>query len=130
MDRIAQRYGEYEIAVTTSPRTSGEIEALVSSYGFDYEVIHSRDRINPIPDMLEQCERVFVTADSTSMISEAVSHGRCHVVVLPTGAAGENKLARMTESLRREGYLTLFGEEASGAPRKIDFALYARKVQA
>jgi len=128
LESIIKAYEGYEIAITTSPRTSDEIEALVESYGFDYEVIFSQNPINPIPDFLEQCESVFITGDSTSMISEAVSYGRSNVVVLPLECKEANKFTRFVERLEHEGYLHIFDGTIQKRNRKIDFKAYLKEV--
>ncbi|MBN2721944.1 MAG: mitochondrial fission ELM1 family protein, partial [Campylobacterales bacterium] len=91
LDFIVAHFKNYEIAVTSSPRTPEDIEKLIESYGFDYEVIYSKNPINPIPDFLKSCETVFITSDSTSMISEAVSYGKANIVVLPLVSKNSNK---------------------------------------
>lgn len=129
LDAIVKVFDDYEIAITTSPRTSDEIEQLVGSYGFDYEVIFSKNPINPIPDFLEQCESVFITGDSTSMISEAVAYGRTNVVVLPLESKEENKFTRFIETLEKEGYLHIFDGTIKNRNRKIDFRKYVKDVK-
>lgn len=124
LEIVLKAYEGFEIAVTTSPRTSDEVEALIESYGFDYTVIFSQNPINPIPDFLEQCESVFITGDSTSMISEAVSYGTSNVVVLPLESREENKFTRFIETLAQEGYLHIFDGTLQKRNRKIDFKSY------
>ena len=128
LDTIVDTYKEYEVAITTSPRTSKEIEDLIASYAFDYEVIFSKNPINPIPDFLEQCETVFITVDSTSMISEAVSYGNSNVVVLPLESQGENKFTRFIDRLGKEGYLYIFDGNIKHHNKKIDFKTYLEEV--
>lgn len=128
LDLIKEYYEGYEIAVTTSPRTSENVEQLVQSYHFAYEVIFSKNRINPIPDFLEQCETVFITGDSTSMISEAVSYGRSNVIVLPLESQKTNKFERFIKGLEKEGYLHIFDGTVKNRNRKIDFRTYLKKV--
>ena len=128
LDFIKQYYEAYEVAITTSPRTSEEIESLIASYGFDYEVIFSRNPINPIPDLLDQCEIVCITGDSTSMISEAISYGRSNVVVLPLESKEENKFTRFIETLEKEGYLHIFNGNIKNKNKKIDFKTYLKEV--
>lgn len=128
LDFIVEEYKDYEIAITTSPRTSDEVEQLVISYGFDYEVLFSKNPINPIPDFLEQCETVFITGDSTSMISEAVSYGQANVVILPLQSQGDNKFIRFIISLEEEGYLHVFDATIQNKNKKIDFSSYIQKV--
>ena len=127
LDLIVRHYQGYEIAVTTSPRTPKEIERLVKSYRFDYAVIFSENPVNPIADFLEQCSDVFITADSTSMISEAVSWGNANVEVLPLESQGENKFTRFAASLEKEGYLHRFDGTFKQCNRKIDFLQYIPK---
>ncbi len=128
LDFIKQYYEGYEIAITTSPRTSKEIELLVASYGFDYEVIFSKNPINPIPDFLELCDTVFITADSTSMISEAISYGKSNVVILPLESQKENKFTRFINFLEKEGYLHIFNGTIKNRNKKIDFREYLKEL--
>ena len=128
LDTIVEEYKDYEIAITTSPRTSDEVEQLVASYGFDYEVLFSKNPINPIPDFLTQCETVFITGDSTSMISEAVSYGEANIVVLPLQSQDDNKFTRLISSMAKEGYLHIFDSTIDKKNKKIDFSSYIQKV--
>jgi len=128
LDFIKAYYKGYALAITTSPRTSSEVERLVASYDFEYEVIFSKKPINPIPDFLEQCETVFITADSTSMISEAISYGNANVVVLPLEYTQENKFTRFTDALAKEGYLHIFDGTIENKNKKIIFLDYVKKV--
>ena len=127
LDAIVKQYKGYEIAVTTSPRTSKEIETLIASYHFGYEVIFSKHPINPIPDFLDQCETVCITGDSTSMISEAISYGKANVVVLPLQSSKKNKFERFVKSLEKEGYLHIFDGQIEHKNRKINFLDYIPK---
>ena len=126
LDFIKQYYEGYEVAITTSPRTSEDIERLIESYDFDYEVIYSKNPINPIPDFLELCETVFITGDSTSMISEAVSYGKSNVVVLPLESQEENKFTRFIDALKKEEYLHIFNGTIKNRNKKIDFKTYLK----
>jgi len=128
LDFIKQYYKDYEVAITTSPRTSKEVEVLVHGYKFDYEVIYSENPINPIPDFLDQCETVFITGDSTSMISEAVAYGESNVIVLPLKSQNNNKFTRFISSLAKEGYLHIFDGTIQQRNKKIDFSSFVQKV--
>ena len=128
-DFIKAYYKDYDIAMTTSPRTSGEIEKLVASYHFEYEVIFSKNPTNPIPDFLEQCETVFITGDSTSMISEAISYGKSNVVVLPLESKGNSKFIRFIKGLEKEGYLHLFEGSIKNKNKKINFLDYTKRLE-
>lgn len=130
LDFIFEEFRDYEIAVTTSPRTPKEIETLIESYPFAYCVIFSQNRINPIADFLHHCEVVFITMDSTSMISEAISYGTSCVEILPLSEAKENKFLTMTQNLEKEGYVHLFDGKTVHNNKKINFETYAQKALA
>jgi len=129
LDFIVSHYKDHKIAITTSPRTSIEIEELCKGYKFDYEVIYSENPINPIPDFLENCETIFITSDSTSMISEAISYGKSNVVVLPLESTKTNKFQSFIASLEKDSYLHIFNGMIIHKNRKIDFASYAKKAK-
>lgn len=128
LDFIFTHFIGYEIAVTTSPRTPKEVETLLKSYAFDYSVIFSENKINPIADFLKHCEVVFITIDSTSMISEAISYGTSSIEVLPLNDAQNNKFHTMSKTLEKEGYLHIFDGEVAHHAKKIDFKAYAHKA--
>jgi len=128
LDFIFEIFHDYEIAVTTSPRTPKEIETLIESYPFAYSVIFSQNKINPISDFLHHCEIVFITMDSTSMISEAISYGASYVEILPLNNAKENKFSTMAHNLEKEGYLHIFDGKIAHKNKKIDFEMYAKKA--
>lgn len=126
LDTIVNTYTDHEIAITTSPRTSKEIEEMIESYAFDYEVIFSKNPINPIPDFLALCETVFITGDSTSMISEAISYGQSNVVILPLESQKSNKFTRFVAALEKEGYLHVFDGTIKNRNKKVDFKTYLK----
>ena len=128
LQQIFDAFQGYRFAVTTSPRTPKEVETMLERFAFDYKIIYSLDPVNPIPDFLEQCERVFITQDSTSMISEAVSFGRACIEVLPLEGEGENKFTRLISELEEGGYLHVFDGTFGRAQRKIDFRHYIEKM--
>lgn len=129
LDYIVKNYAnKYTIAITSSPRTCVNIEALIKSYGFDYEVIFSQNPVNPIPDFLKQCEIVFITMDSTSMVSEAISYGEAHIVILPLKIKKENKYTRFINTLKEEGYLHLFDGSIEKKNKKIFFSQYIKSL--
>jgi len=126
LDFIKEKFKDFEIAVTTSPRTPKDIEDFVRSYHFDYEVIYSLNPVNPIPDFLSQCDTVLITSDSTSMISESVSFGKANIVVLPLVSKKENKFDKFISKLETDGYLHIFGGKIINKNKKIDFTQYLK----
>ncbi len=106
--------------VTTSRRTSPEADAVVDEFPFDYKLIFSRERFNPIPAFVTKCETLFVTAESTGMLSEAVAIGTSSVEVLDNLTVKTGKFARFVESLCTEGYAHRFDGTLGHARRKVD----------
>jgi hypothetical protein len=126
LDFIKKQFRDYEIAVTTSPRTPKEIEELIKTYHFDYEIIYSQNPINPIPDFLAHCDTVFITSDSTSMISESISFGEANIFILPLVSKKENKFGKFISKLETDGYLHIFDGKIINKNQKIDFTQYLK----
>ncbi len=129
LDFIRERFKDFDIAITTSPRTPKEIEDFVKSYKFDYEVIYSLNPINPIPDFLEKCKTVFITSDSTSMISESISFGEANIVILPLVSKKENKFDSFISKLETDGYLHIFNGIIINKNKKIDFKEFIARLE-
>lgn len=100
--------------VTTSRRTPPDVEAVIDSFPFDYKLIYSRDHFNPIPAFVMLADRLYVTAESTGMISEACSFGQAEVCVLDNLHPGKHKFRRFIDALRKDGYI--------GSRRKVDLS--------
>lgn len=105
--------------VTTSRRTPPEVEAVVDSFPFNYKLIYSRDHFNPIPAFVSLASRLYVTAESTGMLSEACSFGKSQVFALDNLNGGRHKFRRFLEALATAGYL---GESARKADLSAQFA--------
>ena len=108
--------------VTTSRRTSPQAEAVLAEFPFDYTLRFSQDRFNPIPAFVTQCERLFVTADSTGMLSEAVAIGHANVEVLDNLTVATGKFARFVDNLCAEDYAHRFAGALGNARRKVNLA--------
>ncbi len=108
--------------VTTSRRTSPEADAVIDSFPFDYKLIFSRERFNPIPAFVTQCERLFVTAESTGMLSEAVAIGTSAVEVLDNLNVRTNKFARFVDQLCTKGYAHRFDGTLGLNAQKVDLS--------
>ena len=104
----------HEIWVTTSRRTPPEVEAVVDSFPFDYKLLYSMDHFNPIPAFVQLASTLYVTAESTGMISESCTFGTAEVRVLDNLKPGPHKFRRFVEDLASGGYV-------NGA-RKVDLS--------
>ena len=104
----------HEIWVTTSRRTPPEVEAVVDSFPFDYKLLYSKDHFNPIPAFVQLASTLYVTAESTGMISESCTFGTAEVRVLDNLKPGPHKFRRFVVDLMRGGYV-------NGA-RKVDLS--------
>ncbi len=91
--------------VTTSRRTPAEVEALVDSYPWDYKLVYSRDKFNPIPAFVKLASRLYVTAESTGMLSEACTCGAARVHALDNLKPGGHKFRRFLDGLRAGGHV-------------------------
>ncbi len=116
--------------VTTSRRTCKAAEDVVEQFDFDYKLIYSKEQYNPIPAFLTLCDRLFVTSDSSSMISECVCTGQAKVEVLKNMTQKKSKFDIFLEGLQEQGCVHLFDGRLGQADRKIDVAQMVRKALA
>ena len=105
LDGIYKTYPNHLKYITTSRRTPKEIDKLLGNYKFDYDVIYSQNPdINPIPDFIEVCDELFITIDSTSMLSEAKANSNANIHIISLLSKKENtkfhRLAQTVESLK------------------------------
>jgi hypothetical protein len=123
LDAVFACFPGFRIVVTTSRRTPADIEEEIDRHPFEEKIIYSRNPVNPIPDFLASCEYVFLTADSTSMISEAVTFGRAKIEVIPLPTRKDpGKYHRMIGKLVELGCVHRFDGRPGTADRKIDLA--------
>ncbi len=130
LDRLFAATEGRERWVTTSRRTPPAVEALIDTYPFDYKLIFSRDTFNPIPAFVTLCERLFVTADSTGMISEAVTRGTAAVEVLMNLKGTSSKFARFIQNLEQVQAVHVFDGTLGSAASKIDLAPVFERARA
>ena len=105
LDEIFSANKGAQLCVTTSRRTPADVESLVDSYPWSYKLIYSKDHFNPIPAFVQLAKRLYVTAESTGMLSEACTFGKAEVVALDNLKPGPHKFRRFVENLRRDGYV-------------------------
>ena len=103
LEEIFSQHPNAEKWVTTSRRTPPEVEAVVDSFPFDYKLIYSRDHFNPIPAFVSLAAHLYVTAESTGMLSEACSFGTAEVHVLDNLKPGPHKFRRFAEACAVRG---------------------------
>ena len=115
LDEIFEANRGAQLCVTTSRRTPPDVEATVDSYPWNYKLVYSKDHFNPIPAFVTLAKRLYVTAESTGMLSEACTFGSADVVVLDNLNPGPHKFRRFVEDLQAEGYVD--------GSRKIDLAV-------
>ena len=105
LDEVFAANAGARLWVTTSRRTPKDVEAVVDSYPWDYRLVYSRDSFNPIPAFVQLAKRLYVTAESTGMLSEACTFGTAEVVALDNLNPGPHKFRRFVENLRCAGYV-------------------------
>ena len=129
LDEMFRRTKNCEHWVTTSRRTSTEVEALIDSMPFDYRLINSRDSYNPVPAFIQLCDRLFVTSDSASMISECASFGSAKVEVLMNRQLkSPNKFEELIQGLEKLNAVHLFDGNLGNADQKIDLKPILREA--
>ncbi len=104
LDEIFQKYPTYLKYITTSRRTSFEIETLINEYNFDYKLIYSKEpNINPIGDFIHICDEFFITIDSTSMLSEVRANSDAKINIIELESKKQNtkfhKLANIVKKI-------------------------------
>lgn len=107
LDEIFGKYPDYLKYITTSRRTSFEVESLINEYSFDYKLIYSKDpSINPIGDFIEICDEFFITIDSTSMLSEVRANSNAKINIINLESNKKNtkyyKLADIVASINKK----------------------------
>ena len=122
LDEIFAANRGAQMCVTTSRRTPADVEAGVDSYPWDYKLIYSKDHFNPIPAFVKLAKRLYVTAESTGMLSEACTFGSAEVVALDNLNPGPHKFRRFVENLRAGGYVD--------GCRKIDLSAQFARARA
>lgn len=121
LQQVFQLFPGGDFLVTTSRRTPPEVERLVERLPFRYRLVYSKTQLNPVPDFLAIAEYVFITEDSTSMISEAVCYGQAHVEILELEKTSpRNKVATMLNALVEQGCLHRFDGTLGTSKTKID----------
>ncbi|MFA9374973.1 MAG: ELM1/GtrOC1 family putative glycosyltransferase [Poseidonibacter sp.] len=105
LNHIFKSYDGYLKFVTTSRRTPKKIEELLNEYKFDYKLIYSKQSdINPIPDFIKLCEELYITIDSTSMLSEARANSDALISIIELRSKKENtkfhKLAKTVNKIK------------------------------
>jgi len=119
--QIYTLFPDADFVATTSRRTPPDVESLVEQEPFRCKVIASKENMNPIPDFLAISDYVFVTEDSTSMISEAVSFGQSCVEVLPLEKIGvSGKIERLVNFLAKDKCLHFFDGRIGSCSKKVN----------
>ena len=114
LDAVFAQSEGYERWVTTSRRTPPDVEKVIESYDWDYRLVYSKDKYNPIPAFVKLARRLYVTAESTGMLSETCTCGSAEVYALDNLKRGGHKFRRFLDDLTAGGYV--------GGNRKIDLS--------
>ena len=129
IEGVRAQFADCEFALTTSPRTPRATESALEKLGWDYSVIYSREPVNPIGDFLAQCDWVFISEDSVSMISEAVSNGSASVAILSLKRKdAHNKFDDFISALVSTGHARRY-DEALKKTAKYDLKAFVREIK-
>jgi len=128
LEEIFRLTEDCERWVTTSRRTPKEVETIVEALPFDYRLINSHDPYNPIPAFIQLCDRLFVTSDSASMISECASFGTSAVEILMNSQNKKtNKFLELIWGLEKRDAVHVFDGTLGTACKKIDLSALLRE---
>lgn len=117
---------------TSSRRSGPEIEAVLKSFSSEMKllVLASADDYNPIPAFTHLCERIFVTSDSASMMSEIVTDGNAFIeVLLNEQKISQNKFLRFIENLKLRECIHVFDGNLGYAQSKLDLNYLKDDIQ-
>ncbi len=129
LERIFELTEGMERWVTTSRRTPLEVEALLDTFPFEYKLINSRDPYNPVPAFIQLCDRLFVTSDSASMMSECASFGSAKVEILMNRQLKQpNKFEELIHGLEKHNAVHVFDGHLGNADAKIDIGPLLRQA--
>ena len=129
IEGVRVQFADCEFALTTSPRTPRATESALEKLSWDYSVIYGREPVNPIGDFLAQCEWVFISEDSVSMISEAVSNGSASVAILSLKRKdAHNKFDDFISALISTGHARRY-DEALKKTAKYDLKEFVREIE-
>lgn len=129
LERIFEATEGMERWITTSRRTPKQIESVIDGFQFDYKLINSRDSYNPIPAFIQLCDRLFVTSDSASMISECASFGTAKVEILMSRQLkSPNKFEELIRGLAGNNAVHIFDGALGSANKKIDLGPLIQKA--
>ncbi len=103
LNHIFKNHDGYLKFITTSRRTPKKIEELLQEYKFDYKLIYSQNPfVNPIPDFIKLCKELYITIDSTSMLSEARANSDASINIIELRSKKENtKFHKLAKSINK-----------------------------
>ncbi len=129
LEQIFEATEGMERWITTSRRTPAQIESVIDGFKFDYTLINSREAYNPIPAFIHLCDRLLVTSDSASMISECASFGSAKVEVLMNRQLKQpNKFEELIQGLEKRNVVHVFDGTLGSADTKIDLGPLVREA--
>lgn len=127
LDELAALHGlangmDARLLVTTSRRTPSHVTAWLKQHYGDSERVPyildaARNPLNPLPAFYELCERIFITADSFSMLSEAVQAGHKPAILSVRQGVAPGKLGRSLDLLKERGWV--FPSDDRELPERI-----------
>lgn len=112
-----------KLLVTTSRRTpewclAWMMEHYKGREPLGYFLDANTDTLNPLPAFYELAERMFVSGDSFSMVSEAVQAGHQPLVLKVQPAMTAGKLGWALNNLEQAG-MVVCGDDALGLPDRV-----------
>lgn len=107
--KIVNYNGGKTFTISSSPRTSEKTVTLLNTFSITQPAVsfypYQKTAKGWIEEQYRQCKEVWVTADSMSMVYEALSSG-CNVGILPVKwKRKNNKFSKSLNYLKEQGYV-------------------------
>lgn len=115
IETIVRRTNDISWDITDSPRTPDVTRRALQQLKPENATFHSCKNTPPgwLREQLPQCETVWVTADSISMVYESLTAGAA-TGVLHVPAKKNNKVIRGISLLKKDGMITLYDDWRAG----------------
>ncbi|HEM55244.1 MAG TPA: hypothetical protein ENO30_00630 [Thermodesulfobium narugense] len=102
----------YKYLLSTSRRTPEDFESFLEkkNYPLDFSVYYHKDKTNPLRYFFEVSDFAIITADSISMITEAINCGLfCYCIKIPEKS--RSKFSNSFKMLEKQGFIKLINYE-------------------
>ena len=117
LDEIFNRHTGHVFGYTTRAEPPSDIISIIKTYPL-ITCLSGVKMLLTLPAFIATCDHLYLTADSASMIKQAVSFGSASVNLLPVHFHAKSKLNTFTQQLCKEGYVNCTNKTMQRRPIK------------